>query len=185
MVQLWEAEEKFRVTLKHSSPSVILTEKATYLLQSLDCLCCYNRLSDKHIYTLEVKLPSSCGAESALVSAKQSKNITYLIVCIIIFEFEMHFTPSHFLSPHLTILFCLYAFYSLFLFLSCISSFFPSFILVRFVFSTFSPFSLDCFDFLSFSDVCMHLGWQSGRLAVWLYGWQCQSVCLLVRPPDK
>lgn len=71
-----------------------------------------------------MKLSSSCSAESALISAKQSKNIVHLIVCIIIFESEMLFTPSHFLCPHLTTLFCLYIFYSHLFVLLCIYIFF-------------------------------------------------------------
>lgn len=88
------------ITLKHGSPSVILTEMATYLRWLFDCLCCYNRQSDKHVYTQAMKLPSGCSAESARISAKQPKNITYLTVCIIIFDLKTLFAPYQVLSPH-------------------------------------------------------------------------------------
>lgn len=167
MVQLRKAEEKFRVTWKHCSPSVILPEKATYLLWSLDCLCCCNRLSDKHIYTLEVRLPSSRSAESAT----QSENITYLIVCIIIFLscrcslslliFSLLISPLCSICMH----------YPLLLFISSISYFYFFLVHFFFVFVLFS-FSLVCFYFVRQLFSCLH--------AIAICEWQYQSVGLPV-----
>lgn len=107
MVPLW-------VKLKHSSPSVILTKKATYLFWFFGFLCCYNRLLEKH--------PGSEAAISKMFKEHYIPDCVNHYLCI-----EDAVSPSHFLSCHLVLSVCiLLSFFvslislSLLLFLFCL-----------------------------------------------------------------